>query len=157
MSPRETARTVLLGALGIITAIAIAAAANEITGSEVGLSAEPVSVIEAGGGVKPKPAPGFEREHGSDDGRSSDDATGTTAGDDSSGSGDGDDSSGSGSGQKGDDSSGRGSAGTTSTDDDRGSENSGSGSSGSGSGGSSSGKGSSGSGGGSDDPPGSDD
>lgn len=136
MTARERILTVLLGIVGIIAAGAIALAANAISGEEIGLSAQPVS-LATDSGRAPKPAPGFEDREDKEE-----DDTATETVEDNSGPGGGDDSP-----EPRDDRDAR------EVDTDKsGSSNSGSGSSGSGKSGSgSSGSGSSGSGG--DDPP----
>ena len=53
MTPRDVLTAVLLGALGIAAAAAIAIFANRITGEEIGLASQPVSVIPADARVKP--------------------------------------------------------------------------------------------------------
>ncbi len=119
MRAKEILTAIGLGALGILAAAGIAVAADRITGEDVGLSSEPVSVIPADGAIKPMPAPGPDAEDRAD------------AIADNSGSG-GDDSG-------GDDSSGHGSGSDDSAKDDSKPDNSGSGSSSSGSGSSGSG------------------
>jgi hypothetical protein len=171
MTTRERILTVLLGITGIVAAGAIALAANAISGRDIGLSAEPVSL--AANAPKPKPARGMEDrgdDHGGERADSDDvfdDDSGSGSDDsgpsESSGSGPGSDDGPSSSGEDGSGRGrGRGRGGDEGGDevDKSGSGGSGSGSSGSGSGsgGSSSGSDSSGSGsgdsgGGSDDPP----
>src|SRR5689334_18535510 len=56
MTARDRLLTVLLGIAGLIAAAAITLAANAISGREIGLSAQPVSLAEAP--LRPKPAPG---------------------------------------------------------------------------------------------------
>ena len=150
MSPRDALTAILLGALGIAAAAAIAVFANGITGEEIGLASEPVSVIPADARSRPAPAPGPRREGdgGAESAEPGDDGgisgnTGPGGGDDS-GPGGGDDSGPGG----GDDSGGAGAEGEIEREKgDDGGGSSGPGSSGSGSSGSgSSGPGSSGSG-----------
>jgi hypothetical protein len=128
MSIRDGLKALLLGVIGIAAAAAIAVAANRITGEEVGLSSEPVSVIPANASSPPKPAPGFDREleerDAHEDGE--DDNSGPGSGDNSD---DGDDS---GSGNRGPGSGPDDSGGGDSGEDSSGSGSSGSGSSGSG-------------------------
>jgi hypothetical protein len=125
MTSRERLLTVLLGITGIIAAGAIALAANAVSGREIGLSAEPVSLATKA----PAPKPSREVEdrrhaeagddHGGDDsvedsgggpGPSISSGSGGEAGDDNGG----DRSSSSGPGSGGDDSSG-GSSGSGSS------------------------------------------
>ena len=61
MSLRDALTAVLLGALGIAAAVAIAVFANRVTGEEIGLASEPVSIIPADSRVRPDPAPGPPR------------------------------------------------------------------------------------------------
>ena len=63
MSLRDALTAVLLGALGI-AAVAIAVFANRITGEEIGLASEPVSIISADSRVRPDPGPGPRRPRG---------------------------------------------------------------------------------------------
>lgn len=71
MTTRERVLTVLLGITGIVAAGAITLAANSISGHEIGLSAQPVSIapIQA----PPKPAPGPEADDRDEDRGSDDD------------------------------------------------------------------------------------
>src|SRR5262245_61256341 len=62
MSVRDILTAGVLGALGIVFAVAIAVFANNITGEEIGLASEPVSVVPADSRVRPAPAPGPKRE-----------------------------------------------------------------------------------------------
>jgi hypothetical protein len=154
MSTRDILTAIVLGALGILAAASIAAFASNITGEDIGLDSEPVSVIPADGRSLPAPAPGPKErgddrgdavELGDDDGGNSgpgggdDDSSGPGSGEVEREPGDDNDGDNSGSGSS---SSGSGSSGSG------GSDSSGSGSSGSGS----SGSDSSGSGGGDDRP-----
>ena len=96
MTTRERILTVLLGITGIVAAGAITLAANSISGHEIGLSAQPVSL--AATQAPPKPAPAVEAEDredrsGSDEPGEIFDDSGTGSGDDapsSSGPGGGD-------------------------------------------------------------------
>ena len=85
MSLRDALTAVLLGALGIAAAVAIAVFANRITGEEIGLASEPVSIISADSRVRPAPAPGPREDRG-DEVEASDDSGGELeAGDDNGG------------------------------------------------------------------------
>jgi hypothetical protein len=64
MTSRERVLTVLLGIAGIVAAGAIALAANAISGREIGLSAEPVSL--AANAPKPRPAPAVKEDRHAD-------------------------------------------------------------------------------------------
>ncbi|MGZ5388329.1 MAG: hypothetical protein ACXWZV_12265, partial [Solirubrobacterales bacterium] len=82
MRAREALTALLLGVLGIAAAAGIAIAANAITGEEIGLSSEPVSVIPAAAVTKPQPAKAFDDDRkekdddsGSDDSGSDDDGS----------------------------------------------------------------------------------
>ena len=138
MSPRDILAAIVLGALGIAAAGTIAAFASSVTGEEIGLDSEPVSVIPADA-ARPAPAPFAEREdrkerrdddgaesfddagggevegaddHGRNRGRGGDDGGGEdNSGPGSSGSSGGGDSAG-GSSSSGSDSSGSGSSGS---------------------------------------------
>src|SRR5262245_24825901 len=126
MTTRERILTVLLGVTGVIAAAAIALAANAVSGREIGLSAQPVSL--AATGKPPKPARAVLDDHGGD--------RVTTSGDDSF---DDSGSANSGSGSVSDDSgpsSSSGSGGGSGSSPKKGTGGSGSGTSGSGTSGS---------------------
>ena len=118
MTPRERALTVLLGITGVVAAAAIALAANAVSGREIGLSSEPVSL--AAGPAPPKPAPAREIEdraddHGSDHEAELSDDSGSGSGED--GPDDSDRSGSSGSGSSSGPSGSSGSSGSGSGDD----------------------------------------
>lgn len=92
ITTRERILTVLLGITGIVAAGAITLAANSVSGHEIGLSAEPVSL--AATRATPKPAPAAEAEDREDDRGSDDELLGASDDSDSesgSSSGSGDD------------------------------------------------------------------
>ncbi len=130
MSPRDILTAIVLGALGIAASASIAVFASNITGQEIGLDSEPVSVIPADSGSLPAPPPGpKERDDDSGDAAEpvEDDLGNSGPGgeDDSSGPGSGeverepgDDNSGSGSSSSGSGSSGSGSSGSSGSGSD---------------------------------------
>ena len=85
MSLRDALTAVLLGALGIAAAVAIAVFANRITGEEIGLASEPVSIISADSRVRPDPAPGPREDRGDEVEASEDSGGELEAGDDNGG------------------------------------------------------------------------
>ncbi|HEU4980617.1 MAG TPA: hypothetical protein VFT14_05325 [Solirubrobacterales bacterium] len=92
ITTRERILTVLLGITGIVAAGAITLAANSVSGREIGLSAQPVSL--AATQATPKPAPAAEAEDREDDRGSDDELLGASDDSDSesgSSSGSGDD------------------------------------------------------------------
>ena len=84
MTTRERILTVLLGITGIIAAGAIALAANAISGRDIGLSAQPVSL--AASAPKPRPARAVEDRNDDHGGATSgsDDASGSSGASESS-------------------------------------------------------------------------
>ena len=68
MTTRERILTVMLGIAGIVAAGAIALAANAISGRDIGLSAQPVS-LAASAAPKPRPARAVEDRNDDHGGR----------------------------------------------------------------------------------------
>ncbi len=56
MKLQDVLKTVLFGILGILAAVAIALAADAISGEEIGLSSEPVSIVNDDSNLAAKPA-----------------------------------------------------------------------------------------------------
>ncbi len=116
MRKRQIATALALGVLGLGAAAGIALAVNGITGSEIGLSAEPVSVIPADVTNRPAPAPDFDDDrHGGDERSGDSSGPGPSSGGgsgDSSGPGSGDDSGGDRKREDREDNSGKGSSGS---------------------------------------------